>query len=125
MTGVTCIMAGTGQGSLETQTLTVGTSGAFLYGYSTGSSIGSLSPATSTIYSGSSWIELSHNEFDGTTTLSLSTTATNSGWAKMVINSVEYTRASATYDTGTGTSRWRWSGAGFGRTPSPTSVVFN
>jgi len=124
MTGILAAVAGSGLGSLETQTLTVGTSGPYLYGYSTASSIGSLSPGTSTIYSGSSWIEISHSDFDGTTTLSLSTIATNTGWTTMTINSVEYTKASATYDTGTGTSRWRWTSAGFGRTPSPTSVIF-
>lgn len=124
MTGILAAIAGTGLGSLETQILTVGTSGSFVYGYSLASSYGSISPGTSTIYSGSSWTQISHSDFDGTTTLTLSTTDGPTGWTTMNINGVVFTRASATYDTGTGVSRWIWTSSGFGRTPSPTNVIF-
>jgi hypothetical protein len=123
MTGILAAIAGSGLGALETQTLTVGTSGSFVYGYDA-ANFGSISPGTSTIYSGSSWVALYHSDFDGSTILELNAVVANSGWTTMNINGAVFNRADAVFFAGGGISRWDWTGAGFGRTPSPTIVTF-
>jgi hypothetical protein len=114
MSGIQMALLSSGDGRLDTQTVTVGTSGTAgaqdrLRGYSSFGPLGSISDGTSNIYAGATitaleWIEI--GPAGAGYYYLVITGATNTGWTSMVIGTDTLLRASASYTSGS----WSWFG---------------
>lgn len=113
--------SGYGGGTLDTQTVTSGTSGTGAAGnrrrgFVTGA-IGSISDGTSNLYAGAAIRGLYSSEagvgggFD--VILQITGVLANSGWTSINVGGTHVlTRAAATFSTAGGNSTWTWVGAG-------------
>jgi hypothetical protein len=132
MSGILCAVAGMGGGGSETQTVTVGNftfKGIESWGFNR-SVFGSINDGTFGFISNAQINVLAWSNSDNGVGFTLAGNRSNSGWTKMTISGVDYTRASATYsyDGGADTTQWRWTSPGtnpFGTTIGATvAAVF-
>lgn len=117
---------------LASATITVGSqydymSGIASVGYS--QSFGSISPTVFSI-TNSNFLALyrfgSPSSSTGTVVLIVQGNKSNSGWSTMNIDSVSFSRTSATFTANSSQSRWSWTGASTSTfTNNPTSVTWN
>ena len=117
---------GAGGGNTETQTVTVGNftfKATEFWGYS--ALYGSISDGTFGFISNAPISSLAWTNGGNVVTFVLTGNRANSGWSKMEISGVDYTRASATYSyDGVGdTTQWSWSVPG--TNPFGTTVGVN
>lgn len=111
MTGVTCMMAGTGGGGYR---LTSGTISLYEYGYTSSPAVGSLTPSTGSPYGASvNILQLSSVVYPGSENTKLFISGNRSGgWTALYIDGVQLTYASATrtYNSGSDYTSWVWTG---------------
>jgi hypothetical protein len=70
--------------------------------------IGTLTPATSAVYSGADIWELVHEETDGIVRLRIDGLRANSGWSTITIGTTVFQRAMASYYQSGGDTYWDW-----------------
>tara|TARA_X000001382_G_C3176043_1_gene181006 strand:+ start:1402 stop:1908 length:507 start_codon:yes stop_codon:yes gene_type:complete len=99
-------------GTLDTQTVTVGSTvlfGATWSGYtSTFPTFGSISDGTSNIYSGATIEQIYKIGTNNRLYFTVDGTHANSGWTTMTIGSSSYTRTSAIHSQSSGNTYWYW-----------------
>jgi hypothetical protein len=118
---------------LDYQTVTVGFApgGQYtpaVYGYSTFSSIGSISDGTSDLYGGATIIELYQSDFNALY-FEVSGNQSNSGWSTMTVSGQTFNRADASYSYSSGSNQtgwfWNTSASLFTPTGANIGVEFN
>jgi len=111
-----------------TQTVTVGSfsfKGYFANGFSSTASFGSVSDGTFDFISSATIVGISWDN-SNSLVFAIDGTYSNSGWTKMTIDSVDYTRTSASFNASGGQTSWTWTAMStpFGVDGSTKSVVF-
>ena len=126
MTGILCMVGGSGGSSplLDTQTVTrgqttIGTNPVEVYsGFDTALSLGSISDGTSNIYGGASILGLFFYEkgytsppvgyTEANVVWAVNGTQPNSGWTTMTVGTTAFNRVDATFYVTAGASNWLW-----------------
>lgn len=113
MSGALLAASCTGYSGLDVQSITCGKTGAIggrTVGFLSGGVLGSMTDATSNIYSGAAIQTLVWDENTATIVLQIAGVQSNSGWTSMqrIGSGQVYNRASATFSTVGGVSKWTW-----------------
>lgn len=115
--------------ALDVQTVTVGVAPAAgylpaIYGYSSPSSLGSISDGTFDVKSGATIYMLRHFG-NGIFQLQIAGSHSNSGWTTVNVAGTNYSRSSATFTQASSATLWAWTESTnpFGTTANATKVV--